>query len=168
MTKEEILETKTMLEVVNSYGLQVNRSGFIRCPFHTGDNHASLKIYRKSFYCFGCGKGGDVFTFVQLYENCDFHTAFIRLGGTDRKKGERLTDGEKIAAYRARRAVEDRKKQEQKKKDDLKKIGSEIDFWRDKMNKSEPLSDEWTEAYNQWMIACQKQAELVGDDLTQL
>ena len=109
-----------------------------------------------------------MFTFVQLYENCDFHTAFLRLGGTDRRKGERLTDGEKIAAYRARRAVENRKKLEQKKKDDLDEIGREIDACRNKMNASEPLSDEWTEAYNRWMNACRKQAELTGDDLTQL
>ena len=164
MTKEEILETKTMLEVVNSYGLPVNRSGFIRCPFHTGDNHASLKIYRKSFYCFGCGKGGDVFTFVQLYEQCDFHTAFLRLGGTDRRKGERVKRKDLMDAYRAKQAADARKRQVEKKKRRLLEIGEQIDHWRELMKAAEPLTDEWAEAYNHWLIACQEQIELMETD----
>lgn len=161
MTKEQILETKTMAEVVSQYGLQVNRAGFIRCPFHKGDNHASLKIYPKSFYCFGCGKGGDVFTFVELYEHCDFHTAFLRLGGTDRKKGERLTNKELLDSYRARKAAEARQKAVERKKKDLIAVGEELDRWREQMNAAEPLSDKWTEAYNNWLMACQKQEEIM-------
>ena len=41
------------------YGLEVNSAGMARCPFH--DDHApSMKLYEDHFYCFGCGKHGDV------------------------------------------------------------------------------------------------------------
>lgn len=168
MTKEEILDSKSMLEVVSDLGLKPNRAGFIRCPFHSGDNHASLKIYPKSFYCFGCGKGGDVFTFVQLYQHCDFHTAFLFLGGTDRAKGDRPSRKETIELYRVKRAKEAREKQEHKEKQQLREIGQQIDYWRDKLRTAEPMTNEWAEAYNHWQLSCVKQAWVVGEDLAQL
>lgn len=65
MTSEEIKRTVFMEELVERYGLYPNRAGFIVCPFHKGDRNASLKIYKDSFYCFGCGAAGDVFDFVR-------------------------------------------------------------------------------------------------------
>lgn len=168
MTKEEILETKSMIEVINGYGLPVNRSGFIRCPFHTGDNHASLKIYPKSFYCYGCGKGGDVFSFVMLYEHCDFHTAFLRLGGTDRAKGERLSRKDLLSTYRAKQAAENRRKKEEQQKRLISEAGDEVALWRDRLREADPMTDEWANAYNHWQIACAKQAWAAGEELTQL
>lgn len=44
MTKEEIKEQVSMRDVLIRYGLQTNRAGFIRCPFHLGDREASMKI----------------------------------------------------------------------------------------------------------------------------
>lgn len=43
------------------------------CPFH-GEKTASFTVYPEtaSFYCFGCGVGGDVFTFTGLIENLDY------------------------------------------------------------------------------------------------
>ena len=41
------------------YGLEVNDSGMARCPFHN-DRTPSMKLYADHFYCFGCGKYGDV------------------------------------------------------------------------------------------------------------
>jgi len=44
-----------------------------RCPFHA-DNNPSLVIYpdTQSWYCFGCGKGGDVLNFLMLYKKMSF------------------------------------------------------------------------------------------------
>lgn len=159
MTKEEILETKSMLEVVNGYGLQTNRAGFIRCPFHDGDQNPSLKIYDKSFYCFGCGKGGDVFTFVELYEHCDFHTAFLRLGGTDQRG--KISRKDLMDSYRAKRQAESYKKRLEEKKRMVSDAGKEVDLWRDRLSNAEPMSDNWTEAYNRWQIACEKYEALL-------
>lgn len=77
---DDIKRNHPMPEVVRQYGIEINRAGFCRCPFHT-EKTASMKIYAQSFYCFGCGAGGDVIDFVRLYERCDFKTAFRMLGG---------------------------------------------------------------------------------------
>lgn len=77
---EEIKQNNPMPEVVRRYGIEINRAGFCRCPFHN-EKTASMKIYPTSFFCYGCGAGGDVIDFVRLYERCDFKTAFRMLGG---------------------------------------------------------------------------------------
>ncbi len=43
------------------------------CPFHS-EKTPSFTVYpeSESFYCFGCGAGGDVFTFTGLMENLDY------------------------------------------------------------------------------------------------
>ncbi len=43
------------------------------CPFHN-EKTPSFTVYPESgsFYCFGCGKGGDIFTFTSLVENLDY------------------------------------------------------------------------------------------------
>ena len=81
MTSEEIKRTVSMTELVWKYGLYPNRAGFIRCPFHDRDKNASLKIYKDSFYCFGCGASGDVFDFVRRMDGMSFKEAFLFLGG---------------------------------------------------------------------------------------
>ena len=45
------------------YGLEVNCSSMVRCPFHE-DRAPSMKLYEDHFFCFGCGKHGDVVTLV--------------------------------------------------------------------------------------------------------
>lgn len=77
---DDIKRDHPMPEVVRQYGIEINRAGFCRCPFHN-ERTASMKIYAQSFYCFGCGAGGDVIDFIRLYERCDFKTAFRMLGG---------------------------------------------------------------------------------------
>lgn len=86
MTKEKIKEVTTMGRVLERYGIRVNRAGFIVCPFHQ-EKTPSMKIYKDSYYCFGCGAHGDIFSFVMQYENVPFSVAFTELGGTyiDRK-----------------------------------------------------------------------------------
>ena len=41
------------------FGLEVNDAGMVRCPFHD-DHTPSMKLYDDHFYCFGCGRHGDV------------------------------------------------------------------------------------------------------------
>ncbi len=62
-------------ELASSY-LQLKRKGrnlVGLCPFH-GEKTPSFNIYTEngSFYCFGCGAGGDVITFVMKIENLDY------------------------------------------------------------------------------------------------
>ena len=46
------------------------------CPFHN-EKTPSFTVYPEngSFYCFGCGVGGDVFSFIKLIENLDYADA---------------------------------------------------------------------------------------------
>lgn len=83
-TKEIATEIKgciSMHDICERYSLSVNRAGFMSCPFHSGDNTASLKIYKgsKGWHCFGCGAGGSVIDFVMMYFNINFMQAVIRL-----------------------------------------------------------------------------------------
>lgn len=45
------------------YGLQVSRSGMVRCPFHD-DTNPSIKLYDDHYHCFGCQETGDVIRLV--------------------------------------------------------------------------------------------------------
>lgn len=103
----QIKERLTALEVVEFYGFHPDRSGFIQCPFHQGDRHASLKVYsgnKTGWHCFGCGAGGSVIDFVMKLFDIDFRQACVRLnmdfslGLT----GERPTHAERSALLEAR------------------------------------------------------------------
>ena len=60
---EVVKQSITVIQAAEHYGLQVGRNGMICCPFHD-DNHPSMKLNEKYFYCFGCGATGDVIDFV--------------------------------------------------------------------------------------------------------
>lgn len=76
------LETvKERTDVVDLIGAKVRlrqagRSFKGLCPFHT-EKTPSFVVYpeSQSYHCFGCGKSGDIFTFVMDSENLDFRDA---------------------------------------------------------------------------------------------
>jgi DNA primase len=74
-------EIKRRLDVVDVIGqtVQLKRSGksFMGiCPFH-GEKSPSFSVSpeRGTWHCFGCGEGGDIFSFVQRRDNLDFREA---------------------------------------------------------------------------------------------
>lgn len=72
---QELKMRNDITEVVSSY-VNLNRRGRNMvglCPFH-GEKTPSFNIYTEngSFYCFGCGVGGDVITFIMKIENLDY------------------------------------------------------------------------------------------------
>lgn len=85
--KDKIKQTVRLEEVVERYLPLQRRSGSGKtlvglCPFHA-DRHPSLHINTKEQYykCFACGQGGDLFTFVQGMEGCDFREALKIVAG---------------------------------------------------------------------------------------
>ena len=61
--------------IVSSY-VKLKRSGRNRvglCPFHS-EKSPSMVVYNdtQSFFCFGCGAGGDVISFVMRIENLSY------------------------------------------------------------------------------------------------
>ncbi len=76
----EIIETVSMPEICERYGIKISRTGFISCPFHH-EKTPSLKVYggKKGFYCFGCGKSGNVINFVMSYFGINFRETLMKL-----------------------------------------------------------------------------------------
>ncbi len=80
---EEIKNRLNIVDVIGDY-VRLQRSGTGRwkglCPFHT-ERTPSFHVNeeRQLWHCFGCGKGGDVFTFVMAQESMDFRDALTLL-----------------------------------------------------------------------------------------
>src|SRR5258708_5555279 len=81
-TLEQIRAANDVVDVIGSY-FPLKRAGanFVAlCPFHKEKSPSfNVNPHRQIFHCFGCHKGGDVFTFVKEYENLDFPEAVRRL-----------------------------------------------------------------------------------------
>jgi DNA primase catalytic core len=80
--KREVLARADIGEVIGTY-VQLRKRGndlVGLCPFH-GEKSPSLHVHPEQgfFKCFGCGVGGDVFTFVQKQENLSFPDALRML-----------------------------------------------------------------------------------------
>src|SRR6185437_10409185 len=86
-TKEQIRAASDIVDVIGAY-IPLKRAGanFVGlCPFHKEKTPSfNVNPHRQIFHCFGCHKGGDVFTFVKEYESIDFVEAVKRLA--DRAK----------------------------------------------------------------------------------
>lgn len=81
MNKEFVLllkEQSNIVDIINQY-VELKRSGNnykACCPFHKEKTPSFMVNEQKqSFKCFGCGKGGDVYNFIQEIENVDFQDA---------------------------------------------------------------------------------------------
>ena len=75
---QQIKERLSIEEVVSSY-IKLERAGAnlkAKCPFH---NEKTPSFFvspgRGSYYCFGCGASGYIFTFVEEFEGLDFRGA---------------------------------------------------------------------------------------------
>jgi DNA primase len=76
---EQIRSRADIAEVIGSY-VQLKRAGTNRfkglCPFHNEKTPSfNVSVDKQMFHCFGCKKGGNVFTFVMEREGVDFPTA---------------------------------------------------------------------------------------------
>ncbi|MDB6021025.1 MAG: dnaG [Pedosphaera sp.] len=81
-TIEQIRAASDIVDVIGSY-VPLKRAGAnftALCPFHKEKSPSfNVNPQRQIFHCFGCHKGGDVFTFVKEYENIPFPDAVRRL-----------------------------------------------------------------------------------------
>ena len=72
---EEIRSKNDIVDVISSY-VRLQKKGssyFGLCPFHNEKSPSfSVSRQKQMYYCFGCGAGGNVFTFLMEYENYSF------------------------------------------------------------------------------------------------
>ena len=78
---EEIRQRNDIVDVISGY-VKLQKKGssyFGLCPFHNEKSPSfSVSRQKQMYYCFGCGAGGNVITFIMEYENYTFAEA-VRL-----------------------------------------------------------------------------------------
>ena len=94
-TIEEILARTDIEPLISSY-VSLKRAGDTYkglCPFHS-EKSPSFTVYPRtsSFYCFGCGMGGDAVTFIKQIEHLDYPDALQFLA---RRAGITIVDDDK-------------------------------------------------------------------------
>lgn len=142
-----VKERLTMQEVAEMYGFRPNRAGFIRCPFHSGDKHGSLKFYSGNggWHCFGCGAGGSVIDFVMrlfdvgFSDACDKINADFSLG----LSGKIPSRAEKSALLEARRREAVRKAAADA---EYKRQAARYRYYRNVIECADPDGDLYAEA----------------------
>ena len=105
-TLEQIRAANDIVDIIGAHvPLKRNGANFVcLCPFHKEKSPSfNVNPSRQIFRCFGCGKGGDVFTFVKEYENLDFMDAVRRLAERARIPLEMDND----PAVRDQRSIKD-------------------------------------------------------------
>ena len=101
--REEIKSRVDIVDLVSDY-LSLKKTGQNwrgLCPFHTEKTPSfTVSPSKQIYHCFGCGSGGDIFTFLVKYENLTFNEALKALAkragvaltashGPDVKAGEK-------------------------------------------------------------------------------
>lgn len=75
---EEVRSSNDVVDVISSY-VRLTKKGnsyFGLCPFHNEKSPSfSVSPGKQMYYCFGCGEGGNVISFIMKYENYTFKEA---------------------------------------------------------------------------------------------
>lgn len=91
---EEVRSRNDIVDVISEY-VKLQKKGssyFGLCPFHNEKSPSfSVSQGKQMYYCFGCGAGGNVFTFIMEYENFTFVEALKLLA---QRAGITLPEGE--------------------------------------------------------------------------
>ena len=105
---EEVRSRNDIVDVISQY-VRLSKKGstyFGLCPFHNEKTGSfSVSPNKQMYYCFGCGAGGNVFTFLMEYENFTFGEAMEALAdraGVELPKQEYTSAQRQEADKRAR------------------------------------------------------------------
>jgi len=108
---EKIKERLSIVDLLGSY-IKLEKAGKnmkARCPFHNEKTPSFfVSAERDSYYCFGCGAKGDIFTFVEQFEGVDFYGALKMLAertGVTLEKGNFDRKDDKQAIFNALEAA---------------------------------------------------------------
>ena len=104
---EEVRAKNDIVDVISGY-VRLQKKGssyFGLCPFHNERSPSfSVSRQKQMYYCFGCGAGGNVFTFLMEYENYSFVEALKYLadrGGVELPEQEYSKEAKERADTRA-------------------------------------------------------------------
>ena len=100
---EEVRSRNDIVDVVGQY-VHLQKKGanyFGLCPFHNEKSPSfSVSPGKQMFYCFGCGEGGNVFSFLMKYDNLTFQEAVKALA---ERSGVSLPDADDSPQAKAMR-----------------------------------------------------------------
>ena len=105
-TLEQVRAASDIVDIIGGYvPLKRNGANFTAlCPFHKEKSPSfNVNPHKQIFHCFGCHKGGDVFTFVKDYENIGFTDAVRRLA----ERAHIVLETEKNPAEQQARHIKD-------------------------------------------------------------
>jgi DNA primase len=105
---EEVRTANDIVDVVSEY-VKLDKKGkdyFGLCPFHKEKTPSfSVAPNKQIFYCFGCGKGGNVFQFIMNAENLDYIEAVRLLADRARIQLPEGNDEEEAAKAKVRQTL---------------------------------------------------------------
>jgi len=148
-----------MHQVVEHYNFRITKRGgafFILCPFHP-DVNASLQLYEgfRGFYCRGCGQGGDVTKFVELYEGVTQKEAAIMLS---RWFGIKISEDGEIPPeihQKAQKAISEKERELHRQREikaSLTELSDRIRVYEGIALTAEPFGEVWCYVQNELPI----------------
>lgn len=105
---EKIRSANPLREWLERYGLEFDRKGFAKCPFHN-EKTASFRVYPdNTYHCFGCGAHGDIIDFIKAVQNMSFEDACAFLDRdisySEQRRIDRIKRHKDSAAYKREKA----------------------------------------------------------------
>ena len=96
---EEVREKNDIVDIISQY-VSLKKKGssyFGLCPFHNEKSPSfSVSREKQMYYCFGCGQGGNVYTFLMEYNRLSFVEALKELAaraGVELPEAEQTPEG---------------------------------------------------------------------------
>ena len=135
-----VRETVSARDYAELIGLPVNRAGFTKCPFHSGDNSASMRLYpgERGWHCFGCHASGDVIELAKRLFGLRFPDAVERVA---QDAGVNLPFNQKGKEAKAQAtAAMERARNQQK----IERLTAQI---------KEAVENKYWEIFDQWLEA---------------
>ena len=127
---EEVKSQLNIRQVIEHYGIKVNRANFFICPFHN-DHKPSASIKNNYFNCFVCGAGGDLITFTAKYlglSNLDATKQLIKefnlnidISTPEERKAQYIAQKKRQAEIKKETTFRDRYKKDKELRQDIKK-----------------------------------------------
>ena len=127
---DEVKQQLNIRQVIEHYGIKVNRAKQFVCPFHN-DHKPSASIKNDYFNCFVCGAGGDLITFTAKYlglSNLDATKQLIEefnlnidISTPEEKKAQYIAHKKRQAEIKKETTFRDRYKKDKELRQDIKK-----------------------------------------------
>lgn len=166
---QTIKDRLTMQEVLEYYGYEPNKKGFVCCPFHS-EKTPSMKIFEKDYHCFGCQEHGDVITFIQKLFGLSFQETLKKVDidfGLN-LYGEHTFDEIRRSHYKQKQIQAERERKKREKEQAENEYWAVFDEWKrlddnSRIYAPKTPDEEWHPlfvealqklAYQEYLLAC--------------